>query len=157
MTIKDELLNLQAASGGLLKAEEAVAWASNNQESALYRSLEWDDVKAGHEYRVWQVRRLIAIHITTKEGVRQMVSLTIDRIDGGGYRDINAVISSPEMRTVMLADALAELDRVKLKYESLRELTEVWDAANRVRSRQARASRRSGAEVAERRNAMRAG
>lgn len=63
MTIRSELLELQSNSGGLLQAEEVVRWARENPESALYRNLEWDNEKAGEQFRIWQGRRLIAIGI----------------------------------------------------------------------------------------------
>lgn len=150
MSIKDELIALQQRDG-ILRAEEVVRWAEGNPQSALHQSLEWNDTEAAKEYRIWQVRRLISIHIVSERGVRQMVSLTIDRANsGGGYRDIETVLASPEMREVLLADALAELERVRIKYEGLQELARVWDAVHAVKKR----SRRSGAAVVERRNAM---
>lgn len=138
MTIKDELLALQLDQK-VLVAEQVVYWAANHPDSALYHSLEWDDTKAAQEYRIWQVRRLIAIHVVNVEGVREMVSLSIDRVNsGGGYRALNTVLESPRMRDVLLADALAELERVQTKYEALVELAQIWAAKDRVKRRASR-------------------
>lgn len=147
MTIRSELLDLQAEAGGLLQAERVVRWARENPESSLYRNLEWDDAKAGEQFRIWQVRRLIAIHVVSEQGQRQLVSLTIDRMENGGYRDIFAVIANPSMREVLLADALADLERLRLKYEGLKELVSVWEEVGKVRSKQAK---RTGAKLTPR-------
>jgi hypothetical protein len=135
MTIRDELVQLQKRDG-LLRPESAVAWASKHPQSALHGALEWDDSSAAHQYRIWQVRQLIAVHVVNEEGVRQIVSLSIDRVNqGGGYREIGSILASPPLREILLADALAELERVRLKYHGLVELAKVWDEVNRAKTR----------------------
>ena len=70
--IKNELLALQQqADNGLLQVERVVAWAEQHPDSALHKSVEWDDEAAGHEWRCHLVRKLIAIHIVNVEGVRE--------------------------------------------------------------------------------------
>ena len=147
MTIRSELIELQQQAGGLLQVEAAVEWASENTDSALYKSLEWDNDKAGHEWRCHQIRRLIAIHVVNDDGVRQMVSLTIDRGDGG-YRDLDAVMAVPDLRSILLRDALSELERVQKKYEMVSELAKVWEETRQVR-REATAPAEGGGAVAQ--------
>lgn len=133
VTIRDELLAIKGNNEFLL-VEEAEAWARAHPESYLYRSLEWDNEKAGHEYRLHQLRRLIALHIVTEEGARSMISLSIDRHrEGGGYRDLDSVLASKSLHGILLDDALRELKRVQLKYDHLKELAPVWSAAEKVR------------------------
>jgi hypothetical protein len=134
MTIRSELIELQQQAGGLLQVEAAVEWASENKESALHKSLEWDDEAAGHEWRCHQIRRLIAIHVINDMGQRQLVSLTIDRKDGG-YRDLASVIAAPDLRSVLLGDVLAELERIQRKYEGITELAKVWEEKEAVREK----------------------
>lgn len=142
MTIRQELIELQQQAGGLLQVETAVEWAAEHTGSALHKSLEWDNDKAGHEWRCHQIRRLIAIHVINDDGARQMVSLTIDRGDGG-YRNLDAVMAAPDLRSVLLNDALAELERVQRRYENITELSKVWEEADSVRRKQpARRQRR---------------
>lgn len=136
MTIRDELLALKR-DDGLILAVDAEEWARTHPESALHKSLQWDDATAGHEYRLIQVRRLIAIHIVTEEGARQVVSLSIDRQrPAGGYRTISDVLSAKELRDVLLDDALKELDRIQAKYAQLQELSRVWAEKDKVHRRQ---------------------
>lgn len=144
MSIRDELLALKDEDG-LIVAEGAVEWAKANPTSALYLSLEWDNDKAAHEHRIWQVRRLISIHVVYDSGARQVVSLSIDRKQpGGGYRSIEDVLPNVDLRECMLADAVKELERVQLKYNHLHELADVWKAKDKVKRR---APRRQPAAV----------
>lgn len=129
--IQAELLALRD-SNGIIDARRAVDWAKQHQDSALYQALEWDDATAAIEYRISQVRRLIAVHIVDAEGHRQVVSLSVDRQQGGGYRSVQDVLSVDDLRAVMLSDALEELQRVQRKYEYLQELAKVWEAAQQV-------------------------
>jgi hypothetical protein len=133
MSIKDELLALKNSEGFIL-CEDAVDWAKNHPASHLYKAIEWNDQVAANEYRLHQVRRLIAIHVVSEDGGRQLVSLSIDRTrDGGGYRSLDEVLPIKSLREIMLADAFRELDRIQAKYSRLHELAEVWEATKKVR------------------------
>lgn len=112
--IQRELLAIKG-NEELLRPEAVVVWAQRNPDSTLYQCFEWDDAKAANGYRVWQARRLIALHITTEGGERRTIALVIDRSQGGGYRQIDDVVRVPNLRESMLADALAELNRVRRK------------------------------------------
>jgi hypothetical protein len=132
-TIREELLALRNPNG-LINPAAAVQWAKRNKKSALHSALTWDDGVAADRYRVWEVRELIAIHIVDAHGGRQFVALSIDR-PTGGYRPINEVMARVDLREVMLADALDELKRVQTRFNQLTELSEVWQAADKVSER----------------------
>src|SRR5436190_1724918 len=135
MTIREELLALKRKDG-LIVAEDGVRWAKSHKDSALHRALEWNNTKASHNWRVWQIRQMIGIYIVSDTGRRTVVSLSIDRgKSGGGYRTIDDVLPHANLRETMLNDALAELDRVQHKYDHLNELASVWVAKENVRSR----------------------
>lgn len=132
--IRSELLGIKAeSSDGLLYAPTVVDWARAHPDSALHGALQWNDTIAAQEYRVWQVRQLIQIHVVTAEGAPQLVSLSIDRKGNGGYRGIDEVVKSKDLSDIMLADALAELERVQTKYARVKELTGVWEQVQQVR------------------------
>jgi hypothetical protein len=134
MTVRDELLAIQAKSAdGMLHGRTVVAWARTNKRSALHQEFEWDDARAGHQYRLWQARRLIALEIVADDSTAQVVSLRFDRSRGGGYRAISDVLSSRELSERMLADALADLERVKERYRFVKELCSVWEELDRVK------------------------
>jgi hypothetical protein len=134
--IADELLALKNANG-VINPATAVEWARKNKKSTLHANLEWDDGVAAERWRVSQVRQLIAIHIVDAEGGRRFVSLSIDRKHDGsnGYRSLEDVIGRQDLRSIMLADALADLERVQARYSKLSELQPVWDAADEARQK----------------------
>lgn len=129
--IKEELEAIRGNNGGMLHTSLIVDWARNHTESALHTQFEWNDAKAADEYRIWQARRLVAIYVDRESGERKLVSLTIDRSNGGGYRHIDDVVRAPDLREILLRDALAELERVRMKYLHVKELADVWAAIER--------------------------
>ena len=145
MSIKSELLSIQhATTDNILHAEDVVQWAQENPASALHRVIEWDNAKAAHAYRLSQVRHLIQVHVVADDNTPLLVSLSIDRPIGGGYRDLADVGRVPNLREILLADALMELERVRSKFERVQELTRVWEEADAVRARLPEPVRRRG-------------
>jgi hypothetical protein len=145
MTIRDELLALRDGNE-LLTAEMVVEWARTHPDSDLHNAPQfhgWDIKRSAHQAWIAGARQLIAIHIRTEEGVRELVSLSIDRSrKGGGYRFVSDVLRDKRLHDVMLADALKELERVQFKYQQLNELKPVWKATERVRQRKQRKEER---------------
>lgn len=124
----------------LLRAEDVVEWARKNKRSALHTQFNWNDRDAAERYRIDQARALIRLIVIPGTRRSRYVSLTIDRVDSGGYRDVEIVMRSSALRAVRLRDALLELNRIRQKYAELEELTAVFaaiDAANPERARAA--------------------
>lgn len=121
MTVKQELLDLRDDEG-TIHADRILDWAEANRESRIASQLEWDDTKAAREFRLSQVRRLIAVHVCDAENNRSTVNLRFDRSNGGGYRDLETVMNNSQMRGQALADALADLRRLEQRYDYLSEL-----------------------------------
>lgn len=136
MSIQSELTALKARST-LLRAEAVVEWARKHPASALHKALEWDNAKAAEEFRIWQVRRLIAIFVVSAEGDRTLISLSIDRTAGGGYRSFDDIALDVRFSEVALQDALQELERVRKKYHRLKQLIRVWAEIDKVKARAA--------------------
>ncbi len=136
MTIRDELLALQNADG-LIVPREVHDWAHAHPKSLLHQRLQWDDAEAGYQYRLNQIMHLIVLNITTADLKPEFVSLSIDRANGtgGGYRSIVDVVKVPHLREVMLDDALADLERVRRRYEYLKALAPVWKAVAGVKAK----------------------
>ena len=135
----DELQEIAAQKEGLLLVEDVIQWASDNPSSALYHHLEWSDSKAAHAYRIWQVRVLvgrvtICLVENNNEPIRAFVSLKADRQEpGGGYRLLVRVLADAEKRSLLLAQALEELQEWQAKYKQLYELADVFSTIERVR------------------------
>jgi hypothetical protein len=139
--VKEELLALRAAdASGMLRPAVALAWAKRHPNSALHAALEWDNDTAAEAHRLDQIRRLISLHVVSVEGDPLLVSLSLDRVKGGGYRAIDDVLASRDLSAIMLADALGELERVQAKYSHVRELTAVWEQVRGARRRRREAA-----------------
>ena len=137
--IQKELDLIAKKHNGLLRPEDVVAAAEKNKKSVLYTCLEWSDTKAAKEYRLWQAREIIMVHVTVlrkdTKPTRVYVSMMNDRIQpGGGYRSIEVVLSNKILRNQFLIEALAELKRIEAKYNQLEELAGVFAAIRKVRT-----------------------
>lgn len=140
-SVRKELLAVQSGSDdGMLHCADVVEWARVNPGSVLYSKIEWDDERAADAHRLWQVRRLIQLHVVSDQMAETMVSLSIDRKAGGGYRSVSDVVARPDLREIMLQDALADLERLQQRYSRVEALASVWREASvaRVKARRAR-------------------
>jgi tRNA A37 N6-isopentenylltransferase MiaA len=136
--IRNELTRLAAEHGGELQPK-AVVDAARPDTSPLHNSFDWDDSEAAEKWRLQQARQLIRAvviyeHVGKKSmPVRVFVSLTPDREENGaGYRLANVVLADAAHRQQMLSDALAEMQRFRLKYQRLSELAKVFEAMDEV-------------------------
>lgn len=129
--VGEEIVALRA-SDGRFYPEIIVAWARQNPGSELHQRFQWDVERAAHEHWLWQARQLIAIHVVDLAGDRMTVSLAIDRPRGGGYRDLNNVMSNAELRRMATEQALSELLRWADRHRHLRELQTVLRVIDRV-------------------------
>lgn len=151
MTIKSEILALKGRTGEKLHAGQVIDWARAHPNSRLHRAIEWNDAKAAADYRLWQVRQLIQVHVVDEDDAPIFVSLSVDRTAGGGYRAISDVLKSRTLSEVMFSDAAEELKRVREKYELVDGLMEVWRAVDKVNNRRARkkaAAEKGGGDAA---------
>ncbi len=126
--IASEIEALREADGKIRPAP-LVAWAKKHHDSALHKCFEWSDSAAADLYRIEQARKLIRVvivHDVTEE--RKTVSLRIDRINGGGYRKLDEVVASLDLRPRLVSDALGELCSLRRKYSYLGELASIWAA-----------------------------
>ena len=138
-----ELEQIKGRSGGILKPEDVVEFASD-PATALHDWFTWDDSEAAAKYRLEEARRVIRVCVVVLENpagepqkVRAHVSLPEDRkLPGGGYRSIQQVMGHEDYRRQMLAEAVREFVRVRDKHRSLRELLGgVFDAIDQAEVR----------------------
>lgn len=122
---------------GVIQPADVVK-AASNPKSAMHHLFTWDDSKAAHEYRLYQARQILRTYVVvedapTKTTVRAFVSLRPDRHkEGGGYRHIADVLSDEQLYQQMLRDSLQEIRGLQVKYQRIRELRPVFDAADEV-------------------------
>jgi hypothetical protein len=137
--IVTELKRIALDNGGVLQPEKVVEEA-RPKTSPLHSNFEWDDSLAGQRYRIWQARQLIRVTVETIDGSDEtmdvFVSLSPDRKnESGGYRILTEVLTNKERREQMLTDALNELETFRQRYERLKELSIVFKAIKKVRSK----------------------
>jgi hypothetical protein len=137
--IQQELDAIAEANDGILKADAVVEFAKN-EDTALHSRFEWDDTKAGHQWRLAQARNIIRINIELIKSsgddmpVRMFVNLKSDRYngDGGGYRRTVDVLTDEERRRQLLKEALADANAWRKRYKHIKELDGVFAALDAV-------------------------
>lgn len=136
-TIKAELLAIQARSKDrMLHPSVVVEWAEKHKDtSEIGRQLEWNNRKAAHAYRLWQVRQLIQLHVVSETSEPVFVSLRVDRASMGGYRRIDDVLTNRDLSRMMLEEALADLERLRENYRRVVALTSVWQEVDKVKAK----------------------
>lgn len=82
-----------------MKTPAEIVRSAQSDRNPLHDRFEWDNAKCGEQYRIWQARQLLIEYEITIEGktVRGAQTFEIDRVNGGGYRDINRVRKNPDM------------------------------------------------------------
>ena len=130
-----ELQALQAKHNGFLRPKVVVDHA-RSPKSELHRYFDWDDSSAAEKYRLEQARGLIRVvvsmNVDVQKEVRVFVSLTTDRHEEGGYRELSNVIDDDDLRRILLRDALQELRTLQNKYRTLTELASVFKAIDKI-------------------------
>ena len=135
-----ELKRIAKANKGELQPK-AVVDAARDEKSILHSQFDWDDTTAAEKFRLHQARNLIRVVVSFVKdsdggmvACRVFVSLTPDREDDTGYRVTTDVLSDPDQRAQLLADAKADMKRFASKYRQLVELAEVFEAMDKLAS-----------------------
>jgi hypothetical protein len=142
MSNKDvsEVLSMLAAENNDILLPEKILIEAERPSSPLHSFFEWDDTEAARQYRLVQARELVRVHVriieNVKEPVRAYVSLSSDRVHGGGYRPILKVLSDTQQRGVLLQDALRELESFRIKYQMLVELGKIFEETSTLLKKQ---------------------
>lgn len=136
--IQLELRDLARQNKGLIMPRDVVDRA-RDKESALHSWFTWDDSEAAEKHRLYEARQLLRVVVIKEDSqqapVRALVSLKSDRKVSGGYRLTANVMNDDDMRQEMLNDALEELRYFENKYNRIKELSPVFDAASKVKRR----------------------
>lgn len=115
---------------GVHHPEDMVKAARNNNH-VLHSRFEWDDLIAGHEYRIQQARFMMRCCVSydpndpTETPFRRYYSLSTDRENGGGYRKLDDILSNRDLRKILLDDAARDAELFLQKYQHLQELAQV--------------------------------
>jgi len=110
---------------GEVKAS-VVVQSARPRNSALHQCFQWNDKKAGDEYRLIQARRIIRSYEIVVDGVRQKlvhVPVIKERADTkeGSYKPIHVVSKDELDFELALNEALADLRAAKARVNELTE------------------------------------
>lgn len=117
---------------------EMLVKAAAKEASPLHTLFEWDDSQAARDWRVHQARNVInRIRVVVEDQVTNrpaFVHVTRVTPDGvaNGYMTTHRALAG-DTREQVLRDALGVLDGARRRYESLTELSPVWDALDQIR------------------------
>ena len=128
--IKTELL-LARNEEGKIDAKVIVDNA-RPEDAPLHHMFEWDNEIAAEQYRYQQARQYIQHYVVLTPGERTTYSLSSERRDGGGYRDLDEVLSTAELRKVAVQDALKELVRWRERHQHLTEFKALFEVIDAV-------------------------
>jgi len=140
--LEAELLKMHEA--GPLTASRFVAEVAD-QGHPLHDRLEWDDTKAGHEFRLQQARRLIVtVRIVVSEGAEAVPLFVHVPQSGGGegeYELSRVIIHQPDRLAAARDEVLAALAGAQRNLDDLGEIVRQYgkqDAPSRRHERTAR-------------------
>lgn len=136
--VGNELEKIRRENHGVLKPSYVID-SARAKSSLLHDYFEWDNDLAGEKYREEQARNLIrhVIIITPQvksNHVRAYVSIQ-GRDNGKAYHAIADIMNDDEYREKLLANALIDLDAWKQKYETFKELSDIFSAIDRTKTR----------------------
>ena len=118
---------------GVLDIHEVLEWATNHPKSELAKGLEWDDDRAAFEYRLHQLRVIVAsVRRVTVGGGEVQLKRAHYSIGGGHYASPEAVEQDEEYQTIVLQRALRSLQGWTTRYEEVLHLCGGKAAAQRL-------------------------
>lgn len=142
--IRKELASIIAGLNGRnLSPADVVDYARSHKDSAITKWLGakgcWNGKEAQKKFALLMARdliRTVKVYIEQPSSepvrVRAYVSLDTDRQNAGGYREVQKVMDSRDLRAAYVRTAMKEFMALKLKYAHLKELQSLWDAVDEL-------------------------
>lgn len=106
----------------------------------LHNLFTWDNATAANQWRTYEARNIInSVVVMSSENVDNPppafisvghVGATLEF--GEGYRPFSIVMGHPQFQKEALTEAMGRLHAVRRRYESIAELSPVWDAIEEV-------------------------
>ena len=126
--------------------EEILVAESKKESSPLHDLFLWnDDHTAAHIGRLEIARQLIKrVKITPQEAKQLNYSVQVRKYHGtgDGYHELHEVMTSKDLREILLQRALDELDSFQKRYQQLTELAQIFEHAEVLRKSRKKAARR---------------
>lgn len=139
----EEIDRLRGENGGSVSAPIVVA-AASDEASVLHNAFEWNDEKAANEHRLAQARSLLRSVVVVVEDDERMTTHEVrafvkyeptDKPAGAKnvYTHVKTAMETPEIREQLVERAWEELTSWRLRYEKLREFSDIFAAIDDVR------------------------
>lgn len=112
--------------------------ASRPEDAPLHRMFEWDDFVAAEKFREAQgreiIRHIVEVPETEEEKKTTPIVRTFFQIDPDthDYEPTYVIMNDEEKRARLLRIAKGELAQFRIKYNSLKELSEVFKAIDKL-------------------------
>ena len=114
---------------------EAVLKEATKKRSPLKAWFTWDNTAAAERWRLYEARKLIQsvrVRIVGDDDeertIRAFVHLGTPGSREEGFDTISRILSEPERRAKLLANAFVELEQFQNKYRDLKELSDIFAA-----------------------------
>src|SRR5438270_981347 len=124
-----ELAAIQKQAGGVYLPPALLVESAKNPDSSWHGEFEWDDSKAGQQYRIEQARRIIRAWVTITPNLhgktietRVFTSLPSDRIYGRGYRETSVLIRDADAVAEMKQELMKEIARLRVRFGAFAQL-----------------------------------
>lgn len=135
-----EMERIEARDGQV--TSKSLLDAGRPEESVLHSLFEWDDSKAAELYRLRQATEVIThIHIVIDEKpntpYRAYVNIQESKgqTEQGRFINVRSAMENEETRRIVLNMAISEAKRFSQKYANYKELSEVFEAIDKVAER----------------------
>jgi len=95
---------------------------AENPETKLHEEFEWDDTKAGHEYRLIQSRKLVRrVRISTEAGEERVAHIPSINKGEGSYKPVSVIAQSHTEFELALSQAINRMKSAEHAVNELRE------------------------------------
>lgn len=126
----DELERIRKTRGRLSSAD--VVEEATPEASPIHRAFEWDDDKAGHEYRLMQARWLVrAVTVSVRGGEARSVYVHVSNGSDRSYEPMDTVVDKPDMFAFALAELERKLDAAQRSVDELKRMAGIGNDPER--------------------------
>jgi len=131
--IREELLKIERS--GPLTPERIVA-AATPKSHPLHDCFEWDDIKAGDAFRLWQARKLVATYLIEYVGGETLrTTCSVFKDDVRQYVPVLRVMSEDELRKQALDYILIQIAHWKRQWKHCHDVLDVIEKTVRKAKR----------------------
>lgn len=107
---------------------DSIVELARDENSVLHNMFEWDDEKAGREYRRYQATTIICnlkVKVETNSEKPVVVRAFVTTKRDSKFEPIEKVIKDTDRYTILLDKAYKELNDIKVRYNNLIEIQDL--------------------------------